>query len=63
MNQLIVTIVYDSESGEVGISVNKLGADKNINLKDLLMALHAAEGQYLAALQVSQLPEGESTAA
>ena len=57
MNQLIITIVYAPENGEVGVSVTKLGPDKNINLKHLLLALHAAEGQYIGALQIEATEE------
>ena len=57
MNQLIITIVYDPSNKETGITVAKLGEDKSVNLKDLLMALHIAEGQYIEALQITQLPE------
>ncbi len=57
MNQLIITIVYDPTTSEAGVTVAKLGEDKSVNLKDLLMALHIAEGQYIEALQVTQLPE------
>lgn len=57
MNQIIITIVYDPETQEVQSSVNKLGADKSISLRDLLLALNAVEGQYIQAIQISQLPE------
>ena len=57
MNQLIITIVYDPSSKEVGITVAKLGEDKSVNVKNLLMALHIVEGQYIEALQITQLPE------
>lgn len=56
-DQIIITIIYEPSSGDVGVSVTKLGVDKNVNLKDVLMALHAAEGQYLGQLQVSELPD------
>ncbi len=57
MNQLIITIVYDPGSKEAGITVAKLGEDKSVNLKNLLMALHIAAGQYIEALQITQLPK------
>ena len=54
MNQLIITVIYDPGSGEVGVNVIKLGANKAVNLKELLLALHAAEGQYIEALKVEE---------
>jgi hypothetical protein len=51
MNQLIITVVYDPDSGEARVSVIKLGDNKAVNLKELLLALHAAEGQYIEALE------------
>jgi len=57
-SSIIITIVYEPSSGEVGLSVTKLGDDTNVNLKDLLLALHAAEGQYIQALQEPPQPPG-----
>jgi len=66
-SSIIITIVYEPSSGEVGLSVTKLGDDTNVNLKDLLLALHAAEGQYIQALQEppkpAEAPEAEDDAA
>jgi len=54
MSQIIITVIYDTEACDVGINAITLGPDKTVSVKDLLMALHMAEGQYLEALQVEE---------
>jgi len=62
MNQIIITIVYDPPSGEVGVNVARLGEDKSqgVNLKDVLTALNTALGTYIGALQVP-VPDDSTT--
>jgi len=60
MNQIIITVIYDPDTREVGVNVTKLGEDKSVNLKDVLTALHTAQGQYLGALQIEETQADEA---
>ena len=54
MDQIVITVVYDPQTKEVGTNVGRMGGILAVNLKEVLEALHAALGVYLARLSVEE---------
>lgn len=47
---IIITVVYSPASRKLSVNVSTTSGDPQVNVKDVLLALHAATGHYLAGL-------------